>query len=194
MIYLSLDVEASGPFPGLYSLLSIGALPVVRTKTGSWFLDRTNTFYVEIKPMEGAGELEAAMNIHGLTREHLLENGEEPYAAMKSFGEYLRRLRRKHKKVIPAAWPSSFDAPYVGWYFQRFLGSNPMGWLAFDIPSYALGVFRCGRRELRDKMKAVGLEKPGNPHPHHALHDAIEQGETLVALLNYSTGNESVAE
>ena len=27
-----------------------------------------------------------------------------------------------------------------------------------------------------------------------ALHDAIEQGETLVGLLNYATGTESAAE
>lgn len=186
MIYLSVDVEASGPFPGMYSLLSIGALPVIRGEHG-WYLGKDSTFYIELKPLEGAGELEAAMKIHGLTREHLLEHGEEPLEAMKAFGDYLRRLKRKHKKVVPAAWPSSFDAPYIGWYNQKFLGSNPLGWSAFDIPSYALGLFKCTRPELRDKMKAAGLVKPTNPQQHHALNDAIEQGETLVQLLNYAT-------
>lgn len=185
MIYLSVDVEASGPFPGLFSLVSIGAIPLLSGPEG-WYLAHDNTFYIELQPMEGAGELEAATNIHKLTRQHLLTHGVEPPVAMRTFSDYLRRLKKAHKKVLPAAWPSSFDAPYIGWYNQRFLGSNPLGWSAFDIPSYALGLLRCTRPELRQKMKDAGLVKPTNPHQHHALSDAIEQGETLVQLLNYA--------
>ena len=185
LIYLSVDVEASGPFPGLFSLVSIGAVPVVQGPDG-WSVAREHTYYVELKPMEGAGELEAATKIHGLTSEYLREHGLEPAEAMKSFGDYFRKLKRAHKKVTPAAWPSSFDAPYMGWYMQRFVGSNPLGWSAFDIPSYGMGLFRCHRGVLTQKMKAAGLFKANNPNQHHALADAVEQGETLAQLLNYA--------
>src|SRR5688572_31799131 len=49
MIYVSIDVEASGPFPGLYYLVSVGAAPIVRLRD-VWVVDRERTFYAELKP------------------------------------------------------------------------------------------------------------------------------------------------
>lgn len=185
MVYLSIDIEASGPFPGLFSLVSIGAVPVVLRKE-EWLLDEERTFYQELQPFPGADELEDATNIHGLTREYLLDHGRPPEAAMDDFELYLTRLRKKYKKIMPAAWPSSFDSPFVGWYFQYYLGQNPLGWSAFDIPSFGMGVFRCSRQALRDQMRRAGIKAPPNPLQHHALNDAIEQGWILAQLLNHA--------
>ena len=183
MIYLSIDIEASGPFPGLFSLVSVGAVPVIRVKE-RWQLDEESTYYEELKPFPGAGELEEATNIHGLTTEYLAEKGTEPATAMENFAEYLRGLTKRYKKITPAAWPSSFDSPFVGWYFQHFLGENPLGWSAFDIPSFGMGLFRCSRPGLREQMRKAGIEAPKNPDPHNALQDAIEQGHFAAQLLN----------
>lgn len=181
MIYLSIDVEASGPFPGLFSMVSLGAVPVLqREKT--WVVDEEQAFYVEIQPMEGAGEDPEAMAIHGLTVAHLMENGLPPLEAMQRFEAWLKGRRGR---CVPAAWPSSFDHPYVGWYLQRFLGRNPLGWSAFDIPSYAMGLLRCHRLNLRSALHKAGLTAPPNPEPHHALSDAVEQGHLLANLLNH---------
>lgn len=185
MIYLSIDVEASGPFPGLFSLVSIGAVPVERRK-GVWTVDTDQGYYVEMQPLEGAGELPEATNIHGLTTEYLMANAMPPGQAIDEFIAYFRKLQKRHKKVVPAAWPSSFDSPFVGWYAQYFLGENPIGWSAFDIPSYGMGVFRCARTALRHQMKKVGIEAGNNPNQHHALADAVEQGNTLASLLNHA--------
>ena len=35
-------------------------------------------------------------------------------------------------------------------------------------------------------MKKAGIEFGQNPNPHDALADAVEQGQTLANLLNYS--------
>ncbi|MGE0496066.1 MAG: hypothetical protein AB7S38_43075 [Vulcanimicrobiota bacterium] len=185
MIYLSIDIEASGPFPGLFSLVSIGAVPVLRKKN-CWEVDEEQTYYAELKPLEDAGELPAATNIHGLTEEYLLEHGREPGPTMREFAQYFNDLTRRYKKVVPAAWPSSFDSPFIGWYMQYFLGQNPLGWSAFDIPSYGMGLFRCGRPALRNQMKKAGIEAGKNPNPHNALADAVEQGQTLAQLLNHA--------
>ena len=150
VIYLSIDVEASGPFPGLFSLASVGAAPVRRVD-GLWQVDRAQTFYVELKPLEGVGEIPEKS----------------------------------------AAWPASFDHPYVGWYLQRFLGRNPLGHSGFDIASYAMGLFGTTSRNATFRamdraMKAEGYRPPENEQPHHGLHDAIEQGETLAWLLRHA--------
>ncbi|MBI3925742.1 MAG: hypothetical protein HY319_09395 [Armatimonadetes bacterium] len=185
MIYLSIDVEASGPFPGLFSLVSIGAVPLLLSKR-VWSVDHEHSFYQELRLLEGAAVMKKAMEIHKLSRAHLEENGLEAPEAMQRFETYFLELKHRHRKITPAAWPSSFDAPYVGWYCQRFLGRNPLGWGAFDIPSYAMGLFRCNRQELRRAMKQAGIVEPANSDPHNALADAVQQGELLCRLLNYA--------
>lgn len=186
MVYLSIDVEASGPFPGLFSLVSIGAVAVKSTKDGHWAVDTELTFYEEMLPLPRAGELEAATNIHGLTREYLEDHGRDPGQVMEEFADFLDELNKRHKKVVPAAWPASFDSPFVGWYLQYFLNDNPLGWSCFDIPSFGMGLFQCHRNALRNLMKKAGIEFGKNPDPHNALADAIEQGETLAQLLNHA--------
>ncbi len=51
-VYFSVDVEASGPVPGLYNLVSIGAVPVGRDAE-SW-KPEDERFYVELKPIGGS--------------------------------------------------------------------------------------------------------------------------------------------
>lgn len=186
MVYLSVDVEASGPFPGLFSLVSIGAVVVRQDHVKHWRVDEKYRYYRELQPLEGAGELEAATNIHGLTREYLEQHGGPPHDVMREFAIFFKDLEKRFKKVVPAAWPASFDAPYLGWYLQYCTGENPLGWSSFDIPSFGMGLFCCHRQALRNQMKKVGIEFGNNPSPHNALADAIEQGQTLANLLNYA--------
>ncbi len=181
MIYLSIDVEASGPFAGLFYMASVGAVPVI-SRHEHWIVDRTRTFYAELAPIAGAAEMPDAMAVHGLSRSHLEAEGRAPEEAMRDLARYLEQLE---KPIRSAAWPASFDHPYVGYYLQRFVGENPLGHSSFDIGSFAMGLFpSTGRNATVRAMHAAGYEKPENPHPHHALHDAIEQAETLAWLLN----------
>lgn len=187
MFYLSLDVEASGPFPGLYSLVSVGCVPVLppTAEEPVWRLGESE-FYCEFKPLPEAGELAAATEVHGLSREHLEEHGLEPVEGIRLLAEYLAKLRLLQPKFMMAAWPASFDQPFVGYYAQRFLGSNPFGYGCLDIASLAQGVFRCERRQLRSKLARRGWFRPPKPYPHNALEDAKDQAQLLVELLNLS--------
>lgn len=185
MFYLSLDVEASGPFPGLYSLVSIGCVPVFPPdyQNPQWFQGEP-TFYCELKPLPEAADLPAANEVHALSRDYLTEHGLEPGEAMQKLADYLAQLRIIRPKFMMAAWPSSFDLPFIGYYAQRFLGHNPFGYGALDIASLAQGIFRCERRQLRSKLARKGLFRPPKPYPHHALEDARDQAELLTHLLN----------
>jgi ribonuclease T len=201
VFYLSLDIEASGPFPGLFSLVSIGALPVRRhnpkprrsapRSETRWIVDQEQTFYVELQPLQGAGELAAATEVHGLTPDYLATHGVEPRRALKQFQLYLAHQKTQFGKFMPASWPASFDAPFVGHYFQQFLGENPLGYNALDIASLAQGYFGCPRAELRSRMAHAGLARVSPPYPHNALTDAIAQAELLANLLNLTELPES---
>ena len=199
MFYLSLDVEASGPFPGLYSLVSLGAVPVRQRKPKprkaktaeerEWIVDEEHTFYVELKPLPGADEMPAATEVHGLTAEYLGAEGLDPVLAMQQWRTYLNRLRPLFGKFMAAASPASFDIPYAGYYSQRFLGENPLGYNALDIASLAQGILLCPRVELRARLEKAGLSRPSGPYPHNALQDSIRQGSQLADLLNLGESN-----
>ena len=179
MLYLSIDIEASGLFPGIHYLVSVGAVPVVRTG-GHWSVDRERTFYVELQPTDGAEEMPESMAVHGLTRDHLLDRGVSPRAAMRQLADYLESLG----DLRAAAWPASFDIPYLGWHLYKLLGRNPLGHSALDIPSFAMGLLGVhDRKHLRPAMARAGFVPPVNPHKHNALADAVAQAETLVWLL-----------
>lgn len=190
VFYLSLDVEASGPFPGLYSLVSVGCVPVLPPDVANpaWRLGE-KTFYCEFQPLAEAGVLPAANEVHGLTSEHLLENGLEPLVGIQKLADYLADLRLSVPKFMMAAWPASFDQPFIGYYAQRFLGSNPFGYACLDIASLAQGIFRCERRQLRSRLARRGLFRPPKPYPHNALDDAMDQAVLLRELLNLSLKN-----
>ena len=77
--YVSVDVETSGPIPGEYSLLSIGACSVLQPRS---------SFYVELKPINDH-VTEEAISIHRLSMERLAEGGEEPGEAISRFADWL---------------------------------------------------------------------------------------------------------
>ena len=181
MIYLSVDVEASGPVPGLHYLVSLGAAPVVRAQGGLFRVDLERTFYAELSPLEGAAEVPEAMAVHGLSRPHLEAHGLPPAVAMRRFAEYLAGLG----PVKTVVWPASFDHPFIAYYCHRFLGENPVGHGGFDIASYTMGLFgETGRNATYRAIRDTGYVTPHNPNEHNALADAIEQGETLAWLLS----------
>ncbi len=76
-IYISVDIEASGPIPGEYNMLSIGACVVGDIK---------NTFYREIKPIT-TRYVPQALEVSGLSLEKLVQEGVEPGAMVREFDE-----------------------------------------------------------------------------------------------------------
>ena len=60
-LYISVDVETSGPIPAEFSLLSLGACVVGNT---------SKTFYAEIKPLND-NFIKQALEVSGLSIEEL---------------------------------------------------------------------------------------------------------------------------
>ena len=69
-LYISLDVEASGPVPGMFSLLAIGACAVVDDGTEARLLEGAgNEFKVLLKPLANTkSDPEALKTIYGLNK------------------------------------------------------------------------------------------------------------------------------
>ena len=89
-------------------------------------------------------------------------------------------------RPVLVAWPLSFDWMFLHWYWTQFCPTgNPFGHAsALDIKSVAWARIR---RPLDDVRKAnlPAEVLPASRHTHHALDDAIEQGELFANLVEW---------
>jgi len=171
---VSVDIEASGPSPSTGSLLSIGAC----------LIDDLNVdFYVELKPAPDLDWDTHAEKVHGLTRERLLREGQEPAEAMRRFAEWTDDACAGRDPIF-VGFNAPFDWMFVADYLWRYVGRNPYGISAIDLKSYYMArenvaTWERTRRTYIDDV--LGIEPD---HNHHALDDAKGQARLAKVLLN----------
>lgn len=173
--FISVDVETTGPAPGVFSMVSLGA-----TRIGA----EGDTFYAELEPITERFD-QKALSIAMPNRTHasLYETGEDPAAVMKRFADWVDGFAEKGAfEPIFVAHNAPFDWMFVAWYLWTYVGRNPFGWAAIDTRAMFLGMTMndWARTRLADIKRRFKIK---GPHKHHALDDAIEQGE-LFALMN----------
>lgn len=102
-VFISVDVETSGPIPGEYSMLSIGACLVDAPETS---FERT------LKPLNRNADPEA-LAVTGFSLEELERNGVEPRQAMTEFDAWIKAACSKADVPVfvglnaPSTGPSS---------------------------------------------------------------------------------------
>ncbi len=171
-IYISVDVEADGPVPGDYSMLSIGACVAG---------DPEKSFYRELKPISDKFDPEA-LQVCGFDREKLIAEGADPKAAIEEFSAWLVEICGPGCRPVFVAFNATFDWMFVHWYLIHFTGSDPFGISGLDIKAYYMGVF--GKEYWSDTSKSR-LDKRflgESPHTHNALDDAREQAEIFLKI------------
>jgi DNA polymerase III epsilon subunit-like protein len=171
-LYFSVDVEASGPIPGEFSLLSVGACVVGHSD---------QSFYCEIKPLNDAF-IERAMDVNTLSMEELKIKGEQPAQAMARFEDWVKQVSQDQRPVF-VAFNATFDWSFTHWYFMKFLGRDPFGISGLDIKAYYMGKrnVRWGETTKRDVRSFFTTTKK---HTHNAVDDACEQAEIFEQMLN----------
>lgn len=162
-LYISVDVEASGPVPGEYSMLSIGASEVGNVN---------RNFYAELQPISKR-YVKQALNVCGLSMSELRKWGMSPHEAMRDFAVWTKQIA-KGRKPIFVGYNAGFDWSFVNYYFIRFAGDNPYGVSSLDIKSVWLGMSGSswsGTSKTHIK-RMLGIDAK---HTHNALDDAKEQ-------------------
>lgn len=165
-IYISVDVETSGPIPGEYSLLSIGACDVD---------DDSKSFSIELKPINSNADPKA-LEVTGLSLEDLAKRGAAPAAAMAAFATWANTLAGDDRALVFVGFNAPFDWSFVNYYFHRFTGGNPFGFSALDIKALYMGVTGSTWTDTRSSQIAKHL-LPERHGDHDALHDAKYQAE-----------------
>lgn len=173
-VYISVDIEAAGPIPGTYSMLSLGACVVG---------DYETSFYAELKPLND-NSIPEAIAVSKLTLEYLEANGREPSLAMREFSEWIERIRG-NKKPVFVGFNATFDWAFINWYFHTFLGNNPFGIGGIDIKSFYMGLAGSSWNQTRSSQLPAEF-RPRSKDVHNALEDARSQGQSFQSLLTTS--------
>ena len=187
-LYISADVEADGPIPGTFSMLSFG-LAVAATFDGQTFEPRDpskQTFYRELKPITDRYN-EAALNVSGLDRDLLARDGAEPQAAMRDATSWVgeQAAAAGGARPVLVAYPVVFDWMFLHWYFVKFTDALPFGFSsALDIKTLYqqkahVTLDQAGRNDLPDELRS------SRSHTHNALDDAVEQAEIFNRLFTW---------
>ena len=164
--YISVDIESSGPIPGEYSLLTIGACLVD---------DDSTTFAASLKPLN-RNAVPEAMSVSGLSLDELERTGQPPAEAMAAFGEWIAQATQDGTKAVFVGLNAPFDWSFVNYYFHHFVGDNPFGFTALDIKALYMGATGCTWDQTGSSKMAKRLS-PKRTGTHDALEDALYQAE-----------------
>jgi hypothetical protein len=187
-IFISGDVETDGPIPGEFSLLSFG-LALIGSFDGNEFKSAQadeQTFYAELKPISGRFQKEA-LEVNGLDRAWLVQHGKEPTEAMDGAHEWVRNVSGSGHPVF-VGYPAPFDWMWLFWYFTKYAREgSPFGFAqCLDIKTLivASGESRFSAAKPRNLPSNL---RSARRHSHHALEDAVSQGETFARLFAESS-------
>jgi ribonuclease T len=164
--YISVDIEASGPIPGEYSMLTIGACLVDADDV---------TFEARLQPLN-RNAVPEAMQVTGLSLDELERTGRAPADAMSAFRGWIAQAAQDGTKPVFVGLNAPFDWSFVNYYFHRFLGDNPFGFAALDIKALYMGATGCTWDQTGSSQMAQRLH-PRRSSTHEALEDALYQAE-----------------
>jgi len=171
--FISIDIEASGPVPGMFSMLSVGACLCD---------DPSATFESIFRPITKQFVPEA-LKVTGFDLELLERDGREPADAMSAFASWVA-VQAGSRKPVFVGLNAAFDWGFVNYYFHLFGIQNPFGIAPVDIKALYMGKFGTSWRETTSKQIATRLDVSA-AGDHSALNDAIAQATLFNAVRGY---------
>lgn len=175
-IYVSTDIEADGPIPGPYSMLSFGSAAFTRDGT------LIGTFTRNLQTLPDATQHPSTMEwwaTQPKAWEACRVDLQDPAQAMTEYREWLKSLPGK---TVFVGYPAAYDHMWIHWYLIRFGGEDPMGFSALDIKSFAMALLgKDFRATTKRAMPRRWFSK--DPHNHVSLVDAIGQGRLFLNML-----------
>lgn len=158
------DVEADGPIPGDFSMISFGAVLVD---------DKLDTaFYGKLRPVSDTF-IPEALAVSGYTRNETLLF-DDPKAVMEDFAGWLRTVSKGQPVFISDN--NGFDWMFICWYFHHFTGKNPFGFSSQNLGSLYKGLVKDTFQNFKHLRKTK--------HTHHPVDDAKGNAEALLTLKN----------
>jgi len=183
-LFISVDVQTSGPIPGDYSLLSLGM------SVCGYDLDPDKNFYIEIRPLSGSKHDQSYLESARFDWKKINEDGWgfDPKEAMSQSLKWVRRVSGPDKPVL-VSWNGFYDHMFITWYFTHFLGTNPFGTgqgRSIDLKSLLIGRTGIEYGDVSERSLAkIGITNTYK-HTGNALEEAKLQGDFFQKLSEYN--------
>jgi hypothetical protein len=185
-VFISVDIETTGPTPYNGEILSIGAVPVHdRWKN----LKSAPAFSMNLMQVTMAKSVDTMKwwEQWPLQWSRHRDGQQPPNVAMAQFAKWLSDITAK---PIFVAWPAAFDFGFINYYFWKHCSYNPFGYSPVCLKNFTLGKLNrpkalIGNREEAE-MPEGWLVTPEDIGliSHIALDDAIAQGYMLQHVLS----------
>ena len=181
-IYVSTDVEADGPIPGMNSMLSFGSAAYLADKT------LLGTFTANLETLPGAAPDPKTMEWWKTQPEAWAACRKDPQPPEKAMKDYLAWLKSLPGRPVFVGYPAAYDFMFVYWYLIRFAGESPFSHSALDIKTFAMAIMKT---DYRDSTKGNMPKRwfDDLPHSHRAGDDALEQGALFCNMLSELRGD-----
>lgn len=161
-----LDVEADGPCPGLYNMISFGLVAVA---------DPAASFLGQVAPILDNGGIAEARAVSGTSFEEQ-QTFDPPETVMRGAHDWLASQSDGQRVTLWSDNPA-FDWQWWNWYSHKFVGSNPAGFSARRI-----GDLDAGRRGQPLNTNAWKKRRVTD-HTHDPVDDARGNVEALRWVL-----------
>lgn len=164
-LWVSVDVEADGPVPHLYSMVNFGAVVVER--------ELNRTFYGETAPISDLW-IPEALAISGISREQH-EKFPKPEVTMQNFHAWCLALNAD--RLVFVTDNLGFDWSWINYYFHRYRRTNPFGFSGRRINDIFSGMNH--RADVQNDWKKLYRK---TKHTHNPVDDAKGNAEALLAF------------
>lgn len=174
-IYISADIEADGPYPIDYSMLSLGA--VAFDKTGK----ELGYFSVNLETLPNASQHPDTMNWWATQQEAwdiCRKDLVAPDKAMKDFASWVNTF---NAKPVLVGYPAAYDMMFIYSYLMKFVGSSPFSHSALDIKTMASIAMKCDYRDATKRNMPKSWHSK-IPHDHVSVNDARGQGHLFFNI------------
>ena len=191
-IYVSVDIEADGPIPGINSMLNVG-MAAFRLDQGDPLVP-IDTFEVNLKPLPEAEQDPDTMDFWAKNPEawnYVTSNTVSAEEGMRKAGGWAANLPGKPVMVV---YPT-YDFMWMRWYLVRFCPDQArvFGFQALDIKTLAMAAMNhptfkgISKRSMSKFNPDWFKDQP--EHDHTGLADAIGQGMLFVRILQALRGS-----
>jgi len=192
--YISIDVEADGPCPGLNSMLQFGA--VFYDLSGNVLREFSANIEELPDAVQNSGTMawwqEQEIRFPGIWN-RMMENRVDPKTAMIRFANMVRLTNNElNASPVCVAYPAGYDFTWLYYYLCRFNGESCIGFSAIDLKTMAMTLIQDTYHNSSKKRFPKEWFNPSLKHTHDGLQDARGQGYMFWAMKRAMEGNWNV--
>jgi hypothetical protein len=161
------DIEADGPIPYKYSMVSFGLIKIKEDG------DMGTSFYGQVRPVSEEW-IPEALAVSGHSREETLEF-ETPEVVMKRCAEWIAKTSDGGRPMFFSD-NNGFDWQFMNYYFHMYTGGNPFGHSSQNLGSIYKGMMKDPRKNFKKLRKTK--------HTHNPVDDCKGNIEALLHMKN----------